>query len=108
MSIAPEQPDIIVPIFNAAAMLRDALQSLLHTLSTHDRVILIDDASTEAAMLTAPFLQTQIDLWLAETWHMHGDALAARTALERAQTRLEGSEQGWLNSWAAQVANYLT
>ncbi len=73
-----------------------------------EALALLRTASTEAAMLTAPFLQTQIDLWLAETWHMHGDALAARTALERAQKRLEGSEQGWLNSWAAQVANYLT
>lgn len=72
-----------------------------------EALALLRTAATEAALLTAPFLQTQIDLWLAETWHMHGDVLAARTALERAQTRLKGSEQGWLNKWAEQVANYL-
>lgn len=69
---------------------------------------LLRTAATEAALLTTPYLQTQIDLWLAETWHMHNDELAARTALARAQARLSDQESGWLSGWAAQVAQSLT
>jgi DNA-binding SARP family transcriptional activator len=60
-------------------------------------------ASTEAALLTAPYLQTQIDLWLAETWGMRGDTLAAEAALARAHARLEGNEHGWLSAWAERI-----
>lgn len=54
MAAPRERPDIIVPIYNAAAMLSAALDSLQRTLTAHDRVLLIDDASTEAAI--APLL----------------------------------------------------
>lgn len=42
---------------------------------------LLRTAAAEAALLTAPYLQTQIDLWLAETWQQRGDTLAAHSAL---------------------------
>lgn len=42
------RPEVIVPIYNAATMVGDMLQSLQRTLRADDQVILIDDASTEA------------------------------------------------------------
>ena len=50
MSASAQRADIIVPVFNAAAMLADAFASLLRNLNKDDRVIVIDDASTEAAI----------------------------------------------------------
>lgn len=41
------RPVIIVPIYNAAALLADCLRSLQQTLGPEDHVLLIDDASTE-------------------------------------------------------------
>ncbi|MDZ4814366.1 MAG: glycosyltransferase family 2 protein [Pseudomonadota bacterium] len=52
MSAPPSRPDIIVPIYNAAALLEDALSALLRTLDPNDRVLLIDDASTEPRIAT--------------------------------------------------------
>jgi GT2 family glycosyltransferase len=50
MQAWPDRPDVIVPIYNAAVMVGDMLQSLKRTLCADDRVFLIDDASTEAAI----------------------------------------------------------
>ncbi len=47
------RPDVIVPIYNAAAMVVDMLASLKRTLSAEDHVVLIDDASTEAGVAIA-------------------------------------------------------
>lgn len=48
---------VIVPIYNAAAVLRECLESLRRTLTAHDQMILIDDASTdpEIGVLLADF-----------------------------------------------------
>lgn len=50
MTASADRPDVIVPIHNAAVMVDDMLQSLQRTLQANDRVILIDDASTEASI----------------------------------------------------------
>lgn len=50
MTVIADRPDVVVPIYNAAAMVGDMLQSLQRTLRADDRVILIDDASTEASI----------------------------------------------------------
>ncbi|PJA41480.1 MAG: CDP-glycerol--glycerophosphate glycerophosphotransferase, partial [Lysobacterales bacterium CG_4_9_14_3_um_filter_62_6] len=49
MASATEQPRaaVIVPIYNAAAVLRDCLESLRRTLTADDQLILIDDASSD-------------------------------------------------------------
>jgi GT2 family glycosyltransferase len=52
MSPAEDRPDVIVPVYNAAAMVDDMLRSLQRTLRASDHVILIDDASTEPAIST--------------------------------------------------------
>lgn len=52
MSAQSGRPDIIVPIYNAAALLEDALSALRRTLGPNDRVLLIDDASTEPRIAT--------------------------------------------------------
>lgn len=46
----PARPEVIVPVFNAAAVLADCLASLGRTLGAEDRVLLIDDASTDPAV----------------------------------------------------------
>ncbi len=53
MEAAPARPEIILPVFNALAMLRAALDSLLRTLGPEDRVTLLDDASNEAGIADA-------------------------------------------------------
>jgi GT2 family glycosyltransferase len=47
MPVLLPRPDVIVPIYNAAAMVADMLASLQRTLDAQDHVVLIDDASTE-------------------------------------------------------------
>lgn len=47
---ARNRPEVIVPIFNAAAVLADCLASLARTLDGNDRVLLIDDASTDGTV----------------------------------------------------------
>jgi GT2 family glycosyltransferase len=44
------RPDVIVPIYNATAMVVDLLASLRRSLGAQDHVLLIDDASTEAGV----------------------------------------------------------
>jgi GT2 family glycosyltransferase len=50
MTMTADRPDVIVPIYNAAVMVGDMLKSLQRTLQASDRVILIDDASTEVSI----------------------------------------------------------
>lgn len=64
---------------------------------------LLEEAATLAAPLTAAFMQTQIDLWLAETRLAAGARASAREALERAETRLAGGAYRRLAEWAARV-----
>ena len=49
MSVKP-RPEVVVPVFNAAAELGDCLASLRRNLDASDRVRLIDDASTDPAV----------------------------------------------------------
>ena len=63
---------------------------------------LLQTAQHEVATLTTPYLTTQIHLWLAETWLMHGDHAAAWAALDHAQQTI-GQEQGFLQHWHEQV-----
>lgn len=44
------RPLVIVPVFNAAAQLRQCLDSLERTLAANDRVLIVDDASTDPAI----------------------------------------------------------
>jgi ATP/maltotriose-dependent transcriptional regulator MalT len=59
---------------------------------------LLETARTSAAGLTAPHLQTQIDLWLAELYLERGERAAAGEALARAEARLAGGERKRLTS----------
>ncbi len=64
---------------------------------------LFEDARTLCASLCAPHLQTQIDLWLAETSLSHGDLEASAAALARVEARLTTGERAGLLAWAARV-----
>jgi tetratricopeptide (TPR) repeat protein len=69
-----------------------------------DRALIrLEEAQHAAAAISAPHLQTQIDLWLAELHLQRGERAAARAALARADGRLAGSERRGLQIWAEQV-----
>ncbi len=68
-----------------------------------EALVLLDEAQRAAAAISAPHLQTQIDLWLAELYLQRGERAAAREALARAEGRLAGSERRGLRSWAERV-----
>lgn len=67
----------------------------------------LDSALTllEAARQVAPasYLQTQIDLWLAELFFERGERAAAADALARAEARLAGIEYERLRAWAERL-----
>ncbi len=68
---------------------------------------LLEQAYAAAERLVAPFLQTQIELWLAETLLQNGMPTTARTYVEQAHARLEHSEQGYLKAWLHTVEQQL-
>lgn len=63
----------------------------------------LEEARVEAAALPAPFLQAQVDLWLAETHAARGDTVAADAALVRAEARLADAPFGRLRDWTARL-----
>ena len=65
--------------------------------------LLLEEARHAITHLTAPHLQTQLDLWLAEVYWQRGERAAAQQALAQAQARLSGSERRGLQAWAARV-----
>lgn len=66
-------------------------------------VLLLEEARAAITGLVAPHLQTKIDLWLAELYFRRGEQSAAKEALNRAETRLAGSERRGLQAWARRV-----
>ena len=66
-------------------------------------LILLTEAYQAVADLTAPHLQTQIDLWLAELYLQRGEQAAAEEALSLAETRLKDGERKGLQAWARRV-----
>jgi len=68
-----------------------------------EALLLLEAARGAAAVFTAPHLQTQIDLWLAELYVQRGEHAAARAALTQAEARLAGSERAGLQVWARQI-----
>lgn len=69
---------------------------------------LLRAAEEAVADMAAPYLRTQIDLWLAEYQLEHGDRAAAAEALDRAETRLSGTGRRGLETWAQEVRSRLT
>ena len=63
----------------------------------------LETAYAAAAPLTAPYLQTQIDLWLTDFYHATGDPAAAATALTRAEAHLARGAGAGLQADAARL-----
>ena len=68
-----------------------------------EALMALETAREAAAGLTAPHLQTQIDLWLAELHLQRGEHAAAAEALSRAEARLAGGERKGLLRQVAQL-----
>lgn len=64
---------------------------------------LLETACRSAEKLTAPYLQMQIDLWLAELFLERGERAAADEALRRAQTRPAAEQYARLWAWAGRL-----
>ncbi|MDQ2807897.1 MAG: AAA family ATPase, partial [Chloroflexota bacterium] len=67
----------------------------------------LEAAYAAAAPLTAPYLQTQIDLWLTDLYHATGDRPAAQTALTRAAAHLARGAAPGLQPTAARLRTAL-
>ena len=63
----------------------------------------LEEAAEIAAPLVARFVQSQIDLWLAEVYLARRERSAAAAVLRRAETRLAGSHYGELIRRAAEL-----
>jgi ATP/maltotriose-dependent transcriptional regulator MalT len=70
-------------------------------------LLLLEEARDALTGLTAPHLQTQIDLWLAELFLQRGERTAAEESLERAEARLADGERKGLLAWASRVRSML-
>ncbi len=68
-----------------------------------EALVLLKDASSTVASITAPHLRIQIDLWLAELYLQRGERLACEKSLVRAERNLIGSERHSLQAWAQQI-----
>jgi len=66
-------------------------------------LVSLEDSRASAANLTAPHLQIQIDLWLAELYLQRGERAAASESLSRAEARLVGGERKRLLAWAQRL-----
>jgi tetratricopeptide (TPR) repeat protein len=65
----------------------------------------LEAARAAAAPLVASYLQTQIDLWLADLYHAQGDPAAARAALARAESHLASGSNRGLQAEADRLAS---
>ncbi len=63
----------------------------------------LENARQQIEQLHNPYLQTQIDLWLTETYAAQKKRSAATEALLRAEERLKNSEYKHLQTWAQQI-----
>ncbi len=70
-------------------------------------VLLLEGARTDAAKLTAPHLQAQIDLWLTEVYLARGERAAALDALTRTEKHLAHSDRMRLKEWASRLREQL-
>ena len=68
-----------------------------------EALLFLEEARSAVATQSSAFLQIKIDLWLAELYLARGERAAASQALDRAQTRLSGSEMLGLQAWANRV-----
>ena len=66
-------------------------------------LVLLEQAQHQAAALTAPHLQTQVDLWLTELYLERGERAAAMEALSRAESRLGDGTRGKLIEWVQRL-----
>jgi len=70
-------------------------------------LFLLEEARDAVTGLTAPHLQTQIDLWLGELFLQRGERAAAEEALEQAEARLADGERQGIMAWASRVRSML-
>ena len=68
-----------------------------------EAIKLLEMAREAVVNLAQPFLQTQIDLRLAELYLQQGEKAAAEKALNRAETQLSQNEWAGLQAWAKRV-----
>ncbi len=68
-----------------------------------EALLLLEEARAAITGLTAPHLQSQIDLWLAELHQLRGEQVAAKEALSEAEARLADGERQGLLAWANRV-----
>jgi DNA-binding SARP family transcriptional activator len=68
---------------------------------------LLESARESASQVNAPFLQAQIELWLAELYLQRGERTAASQTLARADARLAGTHFDRLKQWAEQLRGNL-
>jgi tetratricopeptide (TPR) repeat protein len=66
-------------------------------------LILLESAYRLAHHLSAPYLQTQIDLWLADLYLQRGERFAAEEVLRRAESRMSDKDYHRLRDWAARL-----
>lgn len=72
-----------------------------------EALLLLEEARSMITGLTAPHLQSQIDLWLAELHLARGEPAAAEEALAEAEIRLADGERQGLLAWAGRVRSAL-
>lgn len=63
----------------------------------------LEEAAASAAVLTAAYMQTQIDLWLGELYATRGERIAACEVLSRAEDRLADNRYGQLIQQATEL-----
>jgi tetratricopeptide (TPR) repeat protein len=68
-----------------------------------EALLLLEEARAMITGLTAPHLQIQIDLWLAELFLLRGEKTAAEEALSGVEARLADGERQGLLAWAGRV-----
>jgi DNA-binding SARP family transcriptional activator len=66
-------------------------------------LVLLEEARHGLTHLTATFLQSKIELWLAELHLQRGEQAAAREVLTEVEARLAHSDHHGLQAWAARV-----
>jgi DNA-binding SARP family transcriptional activator len=67
----------------------------------------LEDARTDITALTAPYLQAQLDLWLAELHIAQGEHHAAQALVEQVEQRAESDSFRQIRTWLVQLREEL-
>ena len=70
-------------------------------------LMLLESAREAASQVNAPFLQAQVELWLAELYAQRGERTAALQALARADAKLDGTRFDRLKAWVGRLRRTL-